>query len=59
MADRLAGAARTAFRAGEIGAFDLFRVRQLQIEAAAVDARAQVDVGRARSRLNQALGLAP
>jgi outer membrane protein TolC len=59
VADRQAGAARTAFRAGEIGAFDLFRVRQLQIEAAAVDARAQVDVGRARSRLNQALGLAP
>ena len=46
-------------RLGEIGAFDLFRVRQLQIEAAAVDARSQVDVGRARSRLNQALGLAP
>ena len=44
-----AGAARRAFRAGEIGVFDLFRVRQLQIEAAAVDARAQVDVGRARS----------
>ena len=59
VADRQAGAARTAFRAGEIGAFDLFRVRQLQIEAAAVDARAQVDVGRARSRLNQALGLTP
>ncbi|TDH58373.1 TolC family protein [Dankookia rubra] len=59
VADRQAGAARTAFRAGEIGAFDLFRVRQLQIEALAVDARAQVDVGRARSRLNQALGLAP
>ena len=59
MADRQTTAARGAFRAGEIGAFDLFRVRQLQIEAAAVDARAQVDVGRARSRLNQALGLAP
>ena len=59
VADRQTAAARGAFRAGEIGAFDLFRVRQLQIEAAAVDARAQVDVGRARSRLNQALGLAP
>ena len=59
VADRQTTAARGAFRAGEIGAFDLFRVRQLQIEAAAVDARAQVDVGRARSRLNQALGLAP
>ncbi|TCZ59675.1 TolC family protein [Roseicella aquatilis] len=59
VAERQITAARTAFRAGEIGAFDLFRVRQLQIEAAAVDARAQVDVGRARSRLNQALGLLP
>ena len=59
VAERQLAAARTAFRSGEIGAFDLFRVRQLQIEAAAVDARAQVDVGRARSRLNQALGLAP
>ena len=59
VAERQITAARGAFRSGEIGAFDLFRVRQLQIEAAAVDARAQVDVGRARSRLNQALGLAP
>ncbi|MFC7476252.1 TolC family protein [Dankookia sp. GCM10030260] len=59
VADRQEGAARIAFRSGEIGAFDLFRVRQLRIEALAVDARAQVDVGRARSRLNQAMGLAP
>jgi outer membrane protein TolC len=59
VSERQLTAARTAFRSGEIGAFDLFRVRQLQIEAAAVDARAQVDVGRARSRLNQALGLVP
>ncbi|RAI59622.1 TolC family protein [Roseicella frigidaeris] len=59
VAERQLAAGRTAFRSGEIGAFDLFRIRQLQIEAAAVDARAEVDVGRARSRLNQALGLAP
>ncbi|NOG70124.1 TolC family protein [Roseicella sp. DB1501] len=59
VAERQLAAGRTAFRSGEIGAFDLFRIRQLQIEAAAVDARAEVEVGRARSRLNQALGLAP
>jgi outer membrane protein, heavy metal efflux system len=59
VAERQMVAARTAFRSGEINAFDLFRVRQLQIEAAAVNARAQVEVGRARSRLNQALGLVP
>ncbi|MDO9711849.1 TolC family protein [Paracraurococcus lichenis] len=59
VAEQQLTAARTAFRSGEIGAFDLFRVRQLQIEAAAVEARAEVEAGRARSRLNQALGLAP
>ncbi|MBK1657614.1 TolC family protein, partial [Paracraurococcus ruber] len=59
VAEQQLAAARTAFRSGEIGAFDLFRVRQLQIEAAAVEARTEVDAGRARSRLNQALGLVP
>jgi outer membrane protein TolC len=59
VADQQLAAARQAFRAGEIGAFDLFRVRQLQIEAAAADAQAQVGAGRARSRLNQAMGVAP
>ncbi|MCB4820170.1 TolC family protein [Roseicella aerolata] len=59
VAEQQLAAARTAFRSGEIGAFDLFRVRQLQIEAVAVDAQAEVEAGRARSRLNQALGLAP
>ena len=59
VAERQIAAARTAFRAGEIGAFDLFRVRQLQIEAVAADARSQVDIGRARSRLDQALGVVP
>ncbi|RAI54079.1 TolC family protein [Roseicella frigidaeris] len=59
VAEQQLATARTAFRSGEIGAFDLFRVRQLQIEAAAGEARAEVEAGRARSRLNQALGLAP
>jgi outer membrane protein, heavy metal efflux system len=59
VADRQLAAARIAFASGEIGAFDLFRVRQLQLEAAAEDARAAVALGRARSRLNQALGVAP
>ena len=57
VADRqLAAAGRPG--SSEIGAFDLFRVRQLQIEAVAVAARA-LDAGRARSRLNQALGVVP
>lgn len=59
VAEQQLSMARTAFRSGEIGAFDLFRVRQLQIEAAAVDARTEVEAGRARSLLNQALGVAP
>ncbi|MBX6744158.1 MAG: TolC family protein [Acetobacteraceae bacterium] len=59
VADRQSEAARRAFRSGEIGGFDLFRVRQLQIEAAAVDALAEIEVGRALSRLHQALGSTP
>lgn len=51
--------ARRAFRAGETGIFDLYRVRQLQLEAAGAEARTAVQVGRARSRLNQAVGYAP
>ncbi len=51
--------ARRAFRAGETGIFDLYRVRQLQLEAAGAEARATVQLGRARSRLNQAVGYAP
>ncbi len=51
--------ARGAFRAGETGIFDLYRVRQLQLEAAGAEARATVQLGRARSRLNQAVGYAP
>ena len=59
LADRQMEAARRAFRSGEIGGFDLFCVRQLGIEAAAADALARVEVGRASSRLRQALGTAP
>ena len=49
----------TAFRGGETGTFDLYRVRQLRLEAANDEGRAQVEVLRARSRLNQALGVVP
>jgi outer membrane protein TolC len=59
IADRQLAAARTAFASGEINAFDLFRVRGLQVEATAEEARAAVAEGRARSRLNQALGWVP
>jgi len=59
VAERQFASARRALQAGEIGLFDLYRVRQLQIEAAAAQARATAEAGRARSRLNQALGVEP
>ena len=59
VADRQLEAARRAFRSGETGLFDLYRVRQLQLEAAGAEARAAVAAGRARSRLNQAIGAIP
>ena len=51
--------ALSAFRAGETGTFELFRVRQLRIEAAEEEARARIAAERARSRLNQARGVLP
>ncbi len=51
--------ARKAFKLGEIGSFDLYRVRQLLLDAQRVQASAAIDVGVAQSRLNQALGYAP
>ncbi|WP_051212834.1 TolC family protein [Rubritepida flocculans] len=48
-----------AFRAGETGAFELFRVRQLRLEAAEEEGRAAIAAQRARSRLNQARGVLP
>jgi outer membrane protein TolC len=51
--------ARRAFSAGETGLFELYRIRQLQLEAAGGQAQAEVTAGRARSRLNQALGVVP
>ncbi|MFL1461713.1 CusA/CzcA family heavy metal efflux RND transporter [Roseococcus sp. DSY-14] len=51
--------ALTAFRGGEILTFDLFRVRQLRLEAANDAGRAEVEVNRARSRVNQAGGVIP
>ncbi|MGD9545023.1 MAG: TolC family protein [Methylocystis sp.] len=51
--------ARKAFKLGELGALDLYRVRQIQLEAQRVEANAQVNVGVAISRLNQAYGNAP
>jgi outer membrane protein, heavy metal efflux system len=59
VADRQMDAARRTFRAGETGLFDLYRVRQLQLEAAGAEVRAEVAVGQTRSRLNQALGAVP
>ncbi|MCU0886404.1 MAG: TolC family protein [Rubritepida sp.] len=51
--------ALAAFRAGETGAFDLFRVRQLRLDAANEEGRAAVEALRARSLVNQALGILP
>jgi outer membrane protein TolC len=48
-----------AFRAGETGTFDLFRVRQLRLEAASDEAQAGIAASRARSRVNQAKGVLP
>jgi len=53
------GLALRAFQAGETGTFDLFRIRQLRLEAANDEGQAAVAALRARSRLNQARGAAP
>ncbi len=53
------GLALRAFQAGETGTFDLFRIRQLRLDAANEEGRAAVEALRARSRLNQARGHAP
>jgi outer membrane protein TolC len=50
---------RKAFKLGEISAFDLYRVRQIQLEAQRMQANAEINVGVAISRLNQAQGCAP
>jgi len=59
LANEQEGIALRAFRAGETGTFDLFRVRQLRLEAANDEGRASVEASRARSRVNQALGVVP
>jgi len=59
VANEQEGIARRAFRVGETGAFDLFRVRQLQQEAMSEEARAAVALNRARSQINQAYGVLP
>ncbi len=50
---------RKAFKLGEISAFDLYRVRQIQLEAQRMQANAEINVGVAISRLNQAQGYSP
>ncbi|QGM98360.1 TolC family protein [Methylocystis parvus] len=50
---------RKSFALGEINAFDLYRVRQLQLDAQRAQAAASVAVGQAASRVNQAQGYAP
>lgn len=48
-----------AFKLGELSAFDLYRVRQLQLDAQRMQASAAINVGAAISRFNQAQGCAP
>lgn len=50
---------RKSYALGETSAFDLYRVRQIQLEAQRMEASASVAVGAAISRLNQAYGYAP
>lgn len=50
---------RKSFALGEINAFDLYRVRQLQLDAQRAQAATAVAVGQAISRVNQAQGYAP
>jgi outer membrane protein TolC len=51
--------ARTAFRSGALSALDLFRIQQLQLEAARASVEAATSLGLAESRLNQAIGFVP
>lgn len=50
---------RKSYALGEVSAFDLYRVRQIQLEAQRTQASAAVSVGVAISRVNQAQGYAP
>ncbi len=50
---------RKAFSLGEISAFELYRVRQSQLDALHARASLAIDAGVALSRLNQARGYAP
>lgn len=51
--------ARKSFRLGEASAVDLYRVRQSYLDAQRAQALAQVELGAAESRVNQARGYAP
>jgi len=50
---------RKSYALGETSAFDLYRVRQIQLEAQRMQAAATVSVGAAISRVNQAYGYTP
>lgn len=59
VANEQEGIALRAFRSGETGTFDLYRVRQLRLEAANEEGSASIATSRARSRVNQAMGVLP
>ncbi|MFO1115919.1 MAG: TolC family protein [Beijerinckiaceae bacterium] len=48
-----------SLKLGEIGAFDLYRVRQMKIDAQRSRVALSIEAGQAMSRLNQARGYAP
>lgn len=59
IADEQFELSRKSYALGETSAFDLYRVRQIQLEAQKMQAAASISVGVSISRLNQAQGFAP
>lgn len=53
------GLSEAAFRGGQVALGDVIRIRSLATEAEMSQARAEIAVRQARSRLNQSLGLLP
>jgi outer membrane protein TolC len=53
------GRLRRSYDAGEIGLFDLLRGQATLFEAEIAETRNRIEVGRARARVNQALGMVP
>jgi cobalt-zinc-cadmium efflux system outer membrane protein len=59
VADQQYAVGLRAYQLGEISLFDLYRIRQIQLEAARARAVSGVELGLAQSRLQQARGQVP